>query len=169
VFDYFTPQARLVLVHAEAEARALNHGRVGTHHLLLATVADPAGDAAEVAKRVGVTDGGLRQFLAGVPPNPDFGDRVPFTETAKSALQHAVRSAAGTGQASVTPPDVVAGVLATAVEQANKPRRAKRDGEGPLVGFLASLGLDPEEAFRSVAAALRQQRPVRTSGPLWPP
>lgn len=47
MFERFTSGARRVVVLAQAEARGLDHGYIGTEHLLLALVLDdgPAGIA----------------------------------------------------------------------------------------------------------------------------
>ena len=67
MFERFTHAARDAVVRAQAEARALDHGHIGTEHLLLALLADPAGPVAvatglshdavqaEVRRRVRVT------------------------------------------------------------------------------------------------------------------
>jgi ATP-dependent Clp protease ATP-binding subunit ClpA len=69
MFERFTQAARDTVVRAQAEARELGHGHVGTEHVLLALLADPAGPVteatgldhdrleAEVRRRVHVTPG----------------------------------------------------------------------------------------------------------------
>ncbi|MFJ9521372.1 Clp protease N-terminal domain-containing protein [Kitasatospora sp. NPDC101801] len=46
MFERFTKAARQVVVQAQAEAAELRHGYIGTEHLLLAALADPAEPAA---------------------------------------------------------------------------------------------------------------------------
>jgi ATP-dependent Clp protease ATP-binding subunit ClpA len=55
MFERFTQEARDVVVGAQAEARALRHGRVGTEHLLLGMLAAPGSTAARVLAGHGVT------------------------------------------------------------------------------------------------------------------
>ncbi|MGY1836219.1 Clp protease N-terminal domain-containing protein [Blastococcus sp. SYSU DS0510] len=55
MFERFTQEARDVVVGAQAEARALRHGRVGTEHLLLGMLATPGSTAARVLAGHGVT------------------------------------------------------------------------------------------------------------------
>jgi ATP-dependent Clp protease ATP-binding subunit ClpC len=46
MFERFTDRARRVLVHAQEEARLLNHGFIGTEHLLLGLIQEGDGVAA---------------------------------------------------------------------------------------------------------------------------
>jgi ATP-dependent Clp protease ATP-binding subunit ClpA len=48
MFERFTQAAREAVVGAQVEARALDHGHIGTEHLLLALLTDPAGPAARL-------------------------------------------------------------------------------------------------------------------------
>ncbi|MGK5677919.1 Clp protease N-terminal domain-containing protein [Actinoplanes sp. URMC 104] len=71
MFERFTAGARAVVTGAQAEARRLHHDHIGTEHVLLALLADPAGPVArstgleadavraEVLRRIGGhTEGG---------------------------------------------------------------------------------------------------------------
>jgi ATP-dependent Clp protease ATP-binding subunit ClpA len=55
MFERFTREARATVVVAQAEARALDHGWLGTEHLLLGVLGDPGGRAARVLSARGVT------------------------------------------------------------------------------------------------------------------
>ena len=54
MFERFTREAREVVVGAQHEARALRHARIGTEHLLLGLLAQPATTSARVLARHGV-------------------------------------------------------------------------------------------------------------------
>ncbi len=63
MFERFTEDARQLVVQAQAEARDLGHGRIGTEHLLLATLRDGS-PLRDVVERLGVTRQRVRQDLA---------------------------------------------------------------------------------------------------------
>ena len=54
MFERFTREAREVVVGAQQEARTLHHARIGTEHLLLGLLAQPATTSARVLARHGV-------------------------------------------------------------------------------------------------------------------
>lgn len=54
MFERFTDEARNAVVVAQREASALNHGWIGTEHLLLALLADADGRAARVLRDLAV-------------------------------------------------------------------------------------------------------------------
>jgi ATP-dependent Clp protease ATP-binding subunit ClpA len=55
MFERFTDSARAAVVDAQAEARALGHGWIGTEHLLLAVVRDPDRPVARQLAGLGLT------------------------------------------------------------------------------------------------------------------
>jgi ATP-dependent Clp protease ATP-binding subunit ClpA len=55
MFERFTDSARAAVVGAQAEARALGHGWIGTEHLLLAVVQDPDRPVARQLAGLGLT------------------------------------------------------------------------------------------------------------------
>ena len=63
MFERFTDRARVVLVVAQEEARALGHGHLGTEHLLLGLLGEGEGVAARVLDAVGVTPEGVRASI----------------------------------------------------------------------------------------------------------
>ena len=54
MFERFTDEARNAVVAAQREASALNHGWIGTEHLLLALLADADGRGGRVLRDFGV-------------------------------------------------------------------------------------------------------------------
>ena len=62
MFERFTQSAREVVVQAQAEARALGHGYIGTEHLLLAAAATE-GAAARILAGHGATPDALRAAI----------------------------------------------------------------------------------------------------------
>src|SRR5205807_1456688 len=61
MFERFTDRARRVVVLAQEEARTLDHGYIGTEHLLLGLIREGSGVAAQVLVRLGADLSRARQ------------------------------------------------------------------------------------------------------------
>jgi ATP-dependent Clp protease ATP-binding subunit ClpA len=70
MFERFTSQARTVVVRARDESRRLQHGHVGTEHLLLGMLDPDAGTVAELLRDAGVDPAGIRDAIARLQPAP---------------------------------------------------------------------------------------------------
>ncbi len=60
MFERFTPEARAVVELAEAEARTMHHGYIGTEHLLLGLLGGEHGIAAGTLQHAGLSAGAVR-------------------------------------------------------------------------------------------------------------
>ena len=60
MFERFTQDARRAVVGAQAEARSLGHGWIGTEHLLLAVLDDTGSPVAAALRDVGLTPEAVR-------------------------------------------------------------------------------------------------------------
>lgn len=95
VFERFTDRARRVVVLAQEEARLLNHGNVGTEHLLLGLLSEGEGVAAQVLAALRISLYSVRHQVEeriGVGASAPQG-HVPLTPRAKKALELALREA----------------------------------------------------------------------------
>jgi ATP-dependent Clp protease ATP-binding subunit ClpA len=96
IFERFTDQARRVVVLAMEEARRLNHLHIGTEHLLLGLLREPASVATEVLVSLGVS---VEEVRVGVEERIGRGQtappdgHMPFTPRAKKALELSAREA----------------------------------------------------------------------------
>jgi ATP-dependent Clp protease ATP-binding subunit ClpA len=72
MFERFTASAREVVVGAQAEARELGHGTIGTEHLLLALLARPATRTAQVLARHGLTREQVREAVTALVGGDDL-------------------------------------------------------------------------------------------------
>ena len=63
MFERFTRGAREVVVGAQTEARSLEHGWIGTEHLLLAALADQATPVSQALEPLGLTHDAVRDEL----------------------------------------------------------------------------------------------------------
>jgi ATP-dependent Clp protease ATP-binding subunit ClpC len=131
MFERFTEEAREVVVLAQAEARLLGHGQIGTEHLLLGLIGEAAAPAGRAFARLGVTlDAAREQVAADVPPDDAAPQRqLPFTPRTKGTLEAALRQALGLGDDYIGTEHMLLALL------------IERDARTASV--LASLGLPP--------------------------
>ena len=61
MFERFTDRARRVLVLAQEEARLLNHGFIGTEHILLGLIHEGEGIAAKALESLGISLEAVRE------------------------------------------------------------------------------------------------------------
>ena len=108
-------EGRRIMRLARAEAQALRTDYIGTEHILLACLGQPGEVLGEVLDRLGVDRAGLRErVLARVPrgcdPIPD--GQLPFTASAKRALDASLEAAEGMHHAEIRAGHLFLGVLA---------------------------------------------------------
>jgi ATP-dependent Clp protease ATP-binding subunit ClpC len=95
VFERFTDRARAVVMHAQEEARLLNHNYIGTEHLLAGLLIDPEGMGAKALADCGITVEIVRREIErriGRGSEEPKG-HIPFTPRAKKVLELALRQA----------------------------------------------------------------------------
>jgi ATP-dependent Clp protease ATP-binding subunit ClpC len=129
VFERFERDARRVVVLAQDEARLLDHGWIGTEHLLLGVLALD-GPMADALGELGVTLEAARDAVEeAIGPATDPPRRhPPFTPRAKAVLELSLREALRLDHATIGPAHVVLGLV--------------REGEGVACQVLQRLGHD---------------------------
>jgi ATP-dependent Clp protease ATP-binding subunit ClpC len=133
MFEKFTDKARLVIVRAQEESRALRYTYVGTEHILLALM-HSRGTAVHVLTDQGITEDRVRDQLgltvqAGlVPPT----GHIPFTPRAKKALELSLREALQLGDSHIGTEHLLLGLI--------------RQDEGPAARALRELGANLDTA-----------------------
>ena len=109
MFERFTQQARIVAVRAQEEARGLDHGYIGTEHLLLALLNEDAGVAYTVLHTAGLNQkqarAAARRLAAGRPRPLGAGDAEALREIGidLNAVRARVEAAFGPGALSAVP------------------------------------------------------------------
>lgn len=156
----FTEQAQVALQLAGLEAQRLQHGYIGTEHVLLGLMKEPSGLAVSVlksfhvdAQMVQVEIEKLVQRGAETVTLP----QLPYTPRAKRALACAADEARFWTEKTIGPEHLMLGLL--------------REGEGVAGRVLRNLGLVLEEVVREAVktrlaqmqAVERAVRPVRTT------
>lgn len=143
MFERFDDSGRRVVVLAQEQARLLEHGYIGTEHLLLGILAydGPLTDALEQrgASHEAVRDR-VEEILgpsAGTPPG-----YIPFTPRAKEVLELSLREAMRLGHRPIGPAHLLLGLL--------------REGQGVGCQALVALGADVRQ-LRAVAEEVASQ------------
>jgi ATP-dependent Clp protease ATP-binding subunit ClpC len=95
MFERFSNQARRVIVKAQDEARRLQHGYIGTEHILLGLLGVPEGVAHRALTGLGLSLEGTRDEVAAIigPGSHTPSGRIPFTPRAKKVLELSLREA----------------------------------------------------------------------------
>ena len=130
MFERFTDRARRVVVLAQEEARTLDHGYIGTEHLLLGLLREGDGVAARTLESLGVSReaarGQVEEIIGrGVDPPPSH---IPFTPRAKKVLELSLREALALGHTYIGTEHLLLALL--------------REGHGVAAQVLVRLGVD---------------------------
>lgn len=153
MFERFTDEARRVLVLAQDEARLLEHGFIGTEHLLLGILHHGKGPAPEALTALGVTLEAARAQVAQIvgPGGTAVAGSVPFTPRAKKTLELALREALQFGHDHIGTEHLLLGIL--------------DEGEGVGTETLVALDVDLSRLRDEVTS--RVARPTATSSRVW--
>ena len=142
MFERFTERARQVIVLAQEEARTLEHGHIGTEHILLGLLREEEGLAARLLESLDVTVERaraevVRQVEAGVGPG---SGQIPFTAAAKKALELSLREALSLGHNYIGTEHILLGLL--------------RVHEGGAADILVELDADSDKVRNEVIRML---------------
>ena len=133
----FTPGARWTLEQARREAPRLNHGFVGTEHVLLGLLALDDGVVPNVLKKMGVDREGVRRQIenwVSTFPLSKMPGRIPYTPRVKKSLYFAAREAKVSQNAPVGAEHILLGLVL--------------EGEGVAGRVLRDSGLSPKRPGR---------------------
>jgi ATP-dependent Clp protease ATP-binding subunit ClpC len=139
MFERFTDRARRVVVLAQDEARALNHGYIDTEHLLLGLVAEGEGMGVRALEALGITRDAVRRQVeqaAGRGDAPPPG-HLPFRPRAKKVLELSLRESLQLGHDYIGTEHLLLGLM--------------REREGVAAQALAALGADENRVRHQVS------------------
>lgn len=130
MFERFTDRARRTLVLAQEEARLLDHGYIGTEHILLALVHEGEGVAAKALEALGISLEAVREKVAETigPAGERTTGSPPFTPRAKKVLEMSLREALQLNHNHIGTEHLLLGLV--------------REGEGVGAQVLVNLGAD---------------------------
>ena len=142
MFEPFTDRARQVVVLAQDEDRTLDHGYIGTEHLLLGLIREGDGVAARALESLGISLDAVREQVGqiigrGQQPPPGH---IPFTPRAKKVLELALREAQQLGHGYIGTGHLLLGLI--------------REGSGVAAQVLVGLGADLSRARQQVVQLL---------------
>jgi ATP-dependent Clp protease ATP-binding subunit ClpA len=155
MFERFTDRARKVMALANQEAQRLNHGYIGTEHILLGLVKEGGGVGANVLKNLGVE---LRMVRKQVDSLIRHGaeevatGKLPQTPRAKRVIECAIEEARRLGHNYVGTEHLLLGLL--------------RETDGVAAHALQGLGLklqDVREEVMNVLGAALEREPCESS------
>jgi ATP-dependent Clp protease ATP-binding subunit ClpA len=152
MFERFTDRARRVVVLAQEEARMLNHGYIGTEHILLGLIHEADGVAAKALESLSISLEVVRrevELIIGQGKEPPRG-HIPFTPRAKKVLEFSLREALVLGHNYIGTEHIVLGLI--------------REGEGVAAQVLVKLGGDLETVRQRVIDVLEQEPPGPSEG-----
>ncbi|MCO5968709.1 Clp protease N-terminal domain-containing protein [Actinoallomurus soli] len=157
VLERFTDTARRVVVHAQEEAHALEHGHIGTEHLLLGLLRGDTDGAVRALDAAGLTldtaRGDVEELVGRGTAPPDT--EVPFTPRAKKVLELSLREALQFGHDYIRSEHILLGLM--------------RETEGTGARILRRCGVDTLELRRDVMTFLRSPEPPPDEPPTAPP
>jgi ATP-dependent Clp protease ATP-binding subunit ClpA len=142
MFERFTDRARRVVVLAQEEARALDHGYIGTEHLLLGLIHEGEGVAAKALTALGINLDAVRdgvKTVIGRGRHPPAG-HIPFTPRAKKVLELSSRESTQLGHNYIGTEHILLGLV--------------REGEGVAAQVLVNLGADLSRVRQQVIRLL---------------
>jgi ATP-dependent Clp protease ATP-binding subunit ClpC len=129
--DKFTERVRKVIFLAREEAARLQHGSIGTEHLLLGLLREGEGIAATVLSNLGLDLDAIRSavenMVAQAGGTLTIGE-IPFTSNAKRVLELSVDEARQLGHNYVGTEHLLLGLI--------------REGEGVAAKVLMDMGVD---------------------------
>ncbi len=146
-FDRFTKKARQVLTYAQEEAQLMNHGYIGTEHLLLGLVREQTGIPAKILHDLGVDLQKTREIveeMVGKGKRGQFG-RVSLTPRTKRVIELAVDEARRMGHHYIGPEHLLLGLV--------------REGDGIAADVLQTLGLNLDK-LRSLTLQQMRETPA---------
>jgi ATP-dependent Clp protease ATP-binding subunit ClpA len=142
MFERFTDRARRVVVLAQQEARMLDHGYIGTEHLLLGLIHEGDGVAARALDSLGISLDAVRQQveeIIGRGQQAPSG-HIPFTPRAKKVLELSLRESQQLGHDYIGTEHILLGLL--------------REGGGVAAQVLVKLGADLNRVRQQVIQLL---------------
>lgn len=149
MFERFADTARRVVVHAQEEARSLEHGHIGTEHLLLGLLRGDTDGAVRALAAAGVDLDTARrdvEAIAGRGSREPESD-IPFTRRAKKVLELSLREALQLGDDYIGSEHILLGLM------------RETDGVGARV--LQRRGVDVAELRSVVILDLQRRRTGR--------
>jgi predicted flap endonuclease-1-like 5' DNA nuclease len=148
--ERFTQRARRVLSLAQEEAERMQHGFIGTEHILLGLLREEDGVAGKVLREMGLRPGQVEQIierLTGGEKQPDI-KRMDLSPGTKKVLELAVDEAHRLGHHYIGTEHLLLGLM--------------RVPDGIALDVLRELKIEPDDV-RSQIRRMMQELPLRSA------
>jgi hypothetical protein len=152
MFERYTDRARRVVVLAQEEARMLEHGYIGTEHLLLGLIHEGDGVAAKALEAMGINLDAVREQVEAIIGRGEHSPsgHIPFTPRAKQVLELSRRESDQMGHHYIGTEHILLGLV--------------REGDGVAAQVLVKLGADLNRVRQQVLQVLHGRTVESPSG-----
>nr|WP_217932989.1 ATP-dependent Clp protease ATP-binding subunit [Enterocloster clostridioformis] len=149
MMERYTPQAQEALGLAVGVAETLNHGYVGTEHLLIGLLQEGTGVAAKVLEENGVEDDRVIELVSQlIAPNPTVqtADRTAYTPRARRVIENSYREAVRFKAAQIGTEHILIAML--------------REGDCVASRLLNTIGVNIQKLYIDLLAAMGEDAPA---------
>ena len=147
--DRYTPQAKEALSLAVGVAESLNHGYVGTEHLLIGLLKEGTGVAAKVLEENGLEEERVMELVRQlIAPNPAIqtADRTFYTPRARRVIENSYREAVRFKAAQIGTEHLLIAIL--------------REGDCVALRLLNTLGISIQKLYLDLLSAMGEDAPA---------
>lgn len=149
MMERYTPQAKEALGLAVGVAESLNHGYVGTEHLLLGLLQEGTGVAAKVLEDNSVDEDRVIELVSQlIAPNPTIqtADQTAYTPRARRVIENSYREAVRFKAAQIGTEHILIAIL--------------REGDCVASRLLNTIGVSIQKLYIDLLAAMGEDAPA---------
>ena len=149
MMERYTPQAQEALGLAVGIAETLNHGYVGTEHLLIGLLQEGTGVAAKVLEDNGLEEDRVIELVSQlIAPNPTVqtADRTDYTPRARRVIENSYREAVRFKAAQIGTEHILIAML--------------REGDCVASRLLNTIGVNIQKLYVDLLAAMGEDAPA---------
>ena len=146
--ERYTPQAKEVLSLAVEMAESLNHGYVGTEHLLIGLLQEGTGVAAKVLEENGVEEAKVVELVSQLitPDNSvQMAENAAYTPRARRVIENSYREAVRFKAAQIGTEHILIAIL--------------REGDCVASRLLNTIGISVQKLYIDLLAAMGEDAP----------
>ena len=151
--ERYTPQAKEALSLAVEMAESLNHGYVGTEHLLIGLLQEGTGVAAKVLEENGVEEAKVVELVSQLitPDNSvQMAENAAYTPRARRVIENSYREAVRFKAAQIGTEHILIAIL--------------REGDCVASRLLNTIGISVQKLYIDLLAAMGEDAPSVKKG-----
>jgi len=149
MFERFTERAQRVLYYAQQEAQGLQHGYVGTEHILLGILKEEEGHGKKILNNMSVNINNVRELIEEYEGKGDITlhrNEIPLTPRTKRLLDLSLLEARNLNHNYISPEHILLALI--------------RESEGVAYTILNNLGADFNRLRQDVISSLNGEQPA---------